>query len=103
MSNPGTVIVLILTVGVLFVLLPLAAHTFARYRPTRALRCPETGEPVRLDVDASRAALTSAFGQPRLRVKWCTLWPGRGRCGQSCLRHLDVAPPQGLETGGAGP
>ena len=90
MSSPGILIVVILAVGIVFVLVPLVIHTFARYRGSRVLACPETGEQVRLDLDASRAALTSALGRPRLRVSWCTLWPRRKSCAQACLASPEV-------------
>jgi len=93
MSSPGILIVAILAVAVLFVLVPRVLHTLAHYRAPRALPCPETGEPVRLDLDASRAALTSAFGRPRLRVSWCTRWPQRRRCAQECVASPEVEKP----------
>ncbi len=93
MSSPGILIIAILVVGVLFVLVPRVLHILAHYRAPRALRCPETGEPVRLDLDAPRAALTSAFGRPRLRVGWCTLWPQRKGCAQKCVASPEVEKP----------
>ncbi len=93
MSSPGILIVAILAVAVLFVLVPRVLHTLASYRALRAVSCPETGVPVRLDLDASRAALTSAFGRPRLRVNWCTLWPQRKRCAQACVTSPEVERP----------
>ena len=85
MSHPWIVLVAILAVAFLYVLTPLVADTFRRFRYPGMLRCPETGGKAEVGVDASRAALTSAFGRPRLRVKGCSLWPERERCQQSCL------------------
>lgn len=98
MSYPGAAIIIIIAVGMLFVLLPVMAHTFARYRAPRVLACPETGEQVRLGINATRAALTSALGRPRLRVRWCTLWPAWNGCAQSCLQlpEIERAEGQGL-------
>ena len=93
MSSPGIVIIGILAVAVLYVLVPRVLHILALYRAPRAVSCPETGEPVRLDLDASRAALSSAFGQPRLRVSWCTLWPQRKGCAQACVESPEVERP----------
>lgn len=93
MSSPGILIVAILAVAFLFVLVPRVLHTLAFYRAPRTVSCPETGAPVRLDLDASRAALTSAFGRPRLRVNWCTLWPQRERCAQACVNSPEVERP----------
>ncbi len=93
MSHPGAVIGVIVAVGILFVLLTVMASAFARYRAPRVLACPETGEQVRLGIDATRAALTSALGRPRLRVKWCTLWPVWYGCAQSCLQLPELEQP----------
>jgi hypothetical protein len=85
MSHPGIVLVAVLAVAFLYILMPLVADTFRRFRSPRTLRCPETGGPAEVGIDASRAALSSAFGQPLLRVKSCSLWPKRDQCKQDCL------------------
>ena len=86
MGNPGVVIIAVLAVGLLFVLLPWAAHIFGRYRAPRAVRCPETGTNAWVEVDALHAALTAAGGAPRLRARGCSLWADRGACAVTCLR-----------------
>ena len=93
MINPGILVLVIVVVGTLFVLVPVALHTFARYRAPRVLVCPERGERARIDIDAPRAALTSAFGRPRLRARWCTLWPQERGCGEGCLTLPEVEKP----------
>lgn len=93
MSSAAILIVVILAVGILYVLVPRVLHIWAQYRAPRALSCPETGKPVRVDLDAPRAALTSAFGRPRLRVMWCTLWPQRKGCAQECVASPEVEKP----------
>lgn len=85
MSHPWIVLVAILAVALLYVLMPLVADTFRRFRSPRMLSCPETGGTAEIGIDASRAALTSAFGKPLLRVKSCSLWPEKERCRQDCL------------------
>ena len=85
MSHPWVVLLAVFTVAFLYVLVPLVADTFGRFRRSRRLSCPETGGPAEVGIDASRAALSSAFGRPLLRVKSCSLWPGRDRCKQSCI------------------
>lgn len=95
MSYPWIVILAVVAVGVLFVLLPLVAHTFARFRAPRALRCPETGAGATVEIDAGRAAFTSAFGLPRLRARWCSLWPARRGCAEECLELPEAERPAG--------
>ena len=85
MSHPWIVLVAVLAVAFLYVLMPLVADTFRRFRRPRMLSCPETGGPAEVGIDASRAALSSAFGEPQLQVKSCSLWPERDRCKQHCL------------------
>jgi hypothetical protein len=85
MSHPWMVVLAVLAVALLYVLMPLLADTFRRFRSPRLLRCPETGGKAEIGIDASHAALTSAFGQPLLRVKSCSLWPEKDRCKQDCL------------------
>ena len=85
MSHPWIVLVAVLAVAFLYVLMPLAADTFRRFRSPRMLSCPETDGTAEVGVDASRAALSAAFGPPLLRVKNCSLWPERDRCNQHCI------------------
>ena len=94
MENPWIVIASIVAVGVVYVLLPVIADTFRWYRATRILRCPETEKEAEVAIDASHAALTSAFGPPVLRVKNCSLWPEGKDCPQDCLAvEAEAAPP----------
>jgi len=95
MNHPWVVLVAILAVGLLYVLMPVAADTFRRFRTPRRLSCPETGGTAEVGIDASHAALTSAFGRPLLRVQRCSLWPERERCRQDCLSIAQA------ESGGA--
>jgi hypothetical protein len=85
MSYPWIVVLAVVALGALYVLMPLMADTFRRFRSPRMLSCPETGGKAEVGIDASRAALTSAFGQPLLRVKSCSLWPEKEQCKQECV------------------
>jgi cbb3-type cytochrome oxidase subunit 3 len=93
MESPGTLILAVVALGLLFVVLPLALYTYYYYRPSRTVACPETGEKVRLDIDAGRAAWTTALARPSLRVRWCTLWPSRRGCAQECTTSPEVERP----------
>jgi hypothetical protein len=77
---------LVATIALLFVLVPIVAETFARYRPVQIVRCPKTGTNVRVQLDATLAALTAVPGPPKLRVDRCDLWPEHQDCRQDCVR-----------------
>ncbi len=83
--NPWIVLPII-ALAVLYVLLPVALAVFSRYRLRKPLQCPETSAEAWVLVDARRAGVSSLFGRPSLRVKSCSLWPGRFGCGQGCLK-----------------
>jgi len=87
MSAPWIVITSVIAVALLYILLPLVADTFFRFRGKKLLRCPVTGERAVVDVDARRAAITSAFGRVLLKARSCSLWPERKGCAQDCV-HL---------------
>jgi hypothetical protein len=79
-----TLLLIIGTVALYYGVL-LMAETYYDFRPAQTVRCPETGKPVRVQLDATLAALTALPGPPKLRVKECPLWPERRDCGQDCL------------------
>lgn len=88
---------LFLIIGILFFLsfIPLFFVLFRSYRKFRGARvvvCPETAEPVAVEVSAMKAALGSVAGEPELRLSSCTRWPERQDCGQQCLAEIASAP-----------
>jgi hypothetical protein len=74
-------------------------RAYVRYRDSRLIICPQVGEAAIIEVDAVHAALTSALGQPDIRLRGCWRWPIHQACGQECLIQLDVAPPECLVRG----
>lgn len=87
--DPWTALTAIVTLAAVYVLLPVTGEVFFRLRRRRRLNCPETGAKVEMGVDARWAAFTAAFGQPRLRVRSCSLWPERSGCGRGCLSRFE--------------
>ncbi len=86
-----------LIIGIIFVLslVPLAfviVRGYRRFRGARVVTCPETGELVGVEVNASKAAWSSAFGEPEFRLSSCTRWPERQDCGQECVAQIEQAP-----------
>ena len=86
MGAPGIAVTAIISLAAVYVLVPVVADAFRRFRTRRSLRCPESGREAEVGIDAGRAALTSAFGRALLRVKSCSLWPERKACAQDCVR-----------------
>jgi hypothetical protein len=62
-----------------------------RFGGARVIICPETGKQAMVEVDTSRAALTSLVGRADIRLESCWRWPLQADCGQRCLLQLDVA------------
>jgi len=91
MSNPWIVVVGVVIVGLAYVLFPVVADTYLRFRTKRRLACPEGRVQAQVGLDAAYAALTAAFRRPLLRVKKCSLWPEREACEQSCVSELPEA------------
>lgn len=87
MRYPGLVIGAILALGVVYVLLPVVVGAFRRYRGTKTLRCPETGDHAEVDLDERHATFTAAFKKPDLRVTQCSRWPEKDSCDEDCLHE----------------
>ena len=88
MDNILTVVAPIAAVGALYVVAPVVAHTYRRFRGPRTVTCPENHESVEIQIDAGEAAASAAFGKPELRVKRCARWPEHQHCGQECLAEV---------------
>ncbi len=82
------VIAIIVGVGLVYVLMPLALEAYVRFRKMREVTCPETMEQAAIRLDAKHAALTSAMGVTRLRTLNCSRWPERHDCDRGCLNQL---------------
>ncbi len=75
------------------------ATFYRRFRGRRLVICPAVKKPVAVTVDASKAAISAALGEARLRIQECSRWPApkpgereRRRCGQHCLAQIEAAP-----------
>jgi hypothetical protein len=88
MTAPWLTFLAIIGVAVLYVILPIAADTFRRFRGRRMVHCPEEGRPARIQIDATVAAMTAVPGPPKLLVQRCSFWPDRAGCAQRCTRDL---------------
>ncbi len=81
----------LLLIGVCLLLVRVL-RSYLRYRNKMVLTCPETEQPVGVDVDATRAALSGTVGKASLRLTDCTRWPEKQDCGQECLSQLEASP-----------
>lgn len=71
-----------------------AIRAYFTFRGKRLVICPETEKTETVDVAEGFAALTAAYGQPKLCLEDCTRWPERNECNQECLRQVQADPQQ---------
>ena len=65
---------------------------YYRNRGRQTVACPETGEPVEVEVDRKFALSSSLRGQEHSRLQSCSRWPEKDDCGQECLEQLEDSP-----------
>jgi hypothetical protein len=99
MTTAAYFIVIIACATALYFGIRWLVRASSRYRGKRTVRCPETGEPATVEVDALHASLTDIVGSPDIRLESCSRWPMKSQCGQECLANLDVAPGECLVSG----
>ena len=89
-----TIIQLILGAFLLSLLpaLWIAGRAFFRHRGTRVVSVPGDGLTRAVGVDLRHAGVTTAIGEPELRIASCSQWPERRACGQTCLSQIESAP-----------
>ena len=90
MTAPWITLIAIAALALIYVVAPIVAGVFFRFRGRRMIRCPETGLMAEVAIDARRAALTAVPGPPRVRVARCSLWPDRKDCEQKCVAPAAV-------------
>jgi hypothetical protein len=70
----------------------LGLSRFWSVRGKRLVRCPETGKPSIVQIDARLAAVTALFSGTDFRIERCSRWPNRQGCPQACLEQIADAP-----------
>jgi hypothetical protein len=88
MIAPWLTFLAIIAMALVYVVLPIMADAFARFRRKRVVYCTEEGRLGSVRLDATLAALTAVPGPPKLRVERCSFWPDRADCAQRCTRQL---------------
>jgi hypothetical protein len=89
MENFLEVVGAVTAVGALYVVTPVIADAYRRFRGPRTVTCPESREAAEIGLDTTKAAVTAAFGTPELRVTACSRWPEHQHCGQECLTEVE--------------
>jgi hypothetical protein len=87
MGAPWITLMGIVALALGYVIAPIVADVFFRFRGRRTVRCPETGLAADVEIDARHAALTAVPGPPEVRLTGCSLWPDRANCEQECVAH----------------
>ena len=90
MSAPWITLAAMAALALGYVILPIMADVFFRFRSRRTVRCPETGLTAEVKIDARHAALSAIPGPPEVRVTECSLWPDRAACEQKCAAEASA-------------
>ena len=72
------------------------ARLYLRFRGTRIIGCPGTGQSAAVKLAAWRIAVTPGFSEPKLRLVDCSRWRERERCNRACLQDIEAAPEECL-------
>jgi hypothetical protein len=83
-----TLVAPIAAVGSLYVVVPVVADAYRRFRGPKVVTCPENQKPADIQLDVAQAAATAALGKPQLEVTACSRWPQQHYCGQECVQQL---------------
>ncbi len=67
-------------------------RAYFKFRGQRLVTCPETHQPVAVNVAAGEVAMGAFLNEPTLRLNQCTRWPERQNCGQDCLSQVEADP-----------
>lgn len=89
-----TLSLVLIAVAVVALCLALApmVRAYWKARGERLVTCPETQEPVSVEVDPMDAAFQGLLKTREVHLKSCTRWPERAGCGQECLAQIEAAP-----------
>lgn len=89
MSQMFWTMLAVLGVALAYIWIPAGISTYRTVRAMRTCRCPQTGDPVHVRLDALRAGLATPVGlMMGLRVLGCSEWPGRAGCDRACTKNL---------------
>jgi hypothetical protein len=78
----------ILSVFALYSVLAPLALNIGRFRGGFRLNCPNGGRSADVKLHAGRAALSTAYGDPQLRMRRCSLQRPGEWCDEACLKGV---------------
>ena len=88
MEVPLLMIAVVVATGLVLVVIPVALDSYHRFRHRKVIVCPDTHRMAEVTPKAWNAALMTALARkPNLRVKWCSLWPKKMGCEESCIKE----------------
>ena len=91
-ENPLLLVAGIIALGIVFVVAPVAADAYRKYRHRKVITCPEAHSLAEVTLNAGQAALGAGIGRSLLHIKSCSLWPKRQGCDEKCVSENWPAP-----------
>jgi hypothetical protein len=89
MSLPMLALAMILVIGAIYVMLPVALGAYVHFSKPIKVICPKTHEAALITLNARRAAFASAIGRTKLDVTGCSRWPQDSGCGRECASQVE--------------
>ena len=89
MQNIVTIVAPIVALGLGYVVAPVMADTYRRFRRPRSVICPETQTQEEIQLDTDLAVARSAFGPPELRIAHCSRLKQGDHCAEECLEQVE--------------
>src|SRR6476661_2296961 len=88
-------LILVFAIALVLSFVPLGytfVRNYLRFRRASAVKCPETGLPATVQVNAAGTALSAAVrDDPRYRISSCSNWPAHKDCGGKCGEEVQSA------------
>ncbi len=85
-------LLVVIAAGALLLALSPLIKAYWKARGTRLVTCPETQEPVAVEIDPMDAAFHALLKTREVHLQSCTRWPEKAGCGQECLSQIAAAP-----------
>lgn len=90
MATLGIVLAAVIVVFAVYTVFAPLALNYGRVGRCLYLTCPEKHNPAAVKVNAASAALFSAYGLRRLRMRKCSLLERGQVCDAACLKAVSV-------------